>query len=52
MSSSNRESLYRPMHLRSVQLRPAAVQAAVEMQRQLSLPVRIGFHTGEAELRH
>jgi predicted ATPase/class 3 adenylate cyclase len=30
---------------------PAAVQAAVEMQRELSLRVRIGLHTGEAELR-
>jgi predicted ATPase/class 3 adenylate cyclase len=30
---------------------PAAVRAAVEMQRELSLPVRIGIHSGEAELR-
>ena len=30
---------------------PAAIQAAIEMQQQLGLPVRIGIHTGEAELR-
>ncbi len=30
---------------------PAAVAAAVAAQDQLSLPVRIGVHTGEAELR-
>ena len=30
---------------------PAAVAAAVDAQKLLSLPVRIGVHTGEAELR-
>jgi predicted ATPase/class 3 adenylate cyclase len=30
---------------------PAAIEAAVDAQRKLSLPVRIGIHTGEAELR-
>ena len=31
---------------------PSAVAAAVDAQSQLSLPVRIGVHTGEAELRN
>ena len=30
---------------------PGAVEAAVEAQRRLELPVRMGIHTGEAELR-
>ncbi len=30
---------------------PAAVSAAIDAQGQLTLPVRIGIHTGEAELR-
>ena len=30
---------------------PAAISAAVDAQKRLSLPVRIGIHTGEAELR-
>jgi predicted ATPase/class 3 adenylate cyclase len=30
---------------------PSAVAAAIDAQKRLSLPVRIGVHTGEAELR-
>ena len=30
---------------------PAAVAAAIDVQQQLTMPVRIGIHTGEAELR-
>jgi predicted ATPase/class 3 adenylate cyclase len=30
---------------------PSAIDAAIEIQSQIALPVRIGVHTGEAELR-